>query len=108
MVPRRLWHVLTNVGQVLEHDMRTVVFDGFGHDFVSDTMRGCHTTVLIPVLRFLDSLSVGQAVTDAATACRKCVETRFLNIESGFSRAVSPAPQKRRYSDASVGGRIDH
>ena len=39
MVPRRFWDVLTNIGQVLEYDVRTVVFDGFGDDFVSDTMQ---------------------------------------------------------------------
>src|SRR6056297_1289296 len=39
MVPRRLWHVLTNVRQVLEHDMRTIVFDGFSHNFVGNSMQ---------------------------------------------------------------------
>ncbi len=37
MVPRRRWHVLTNISQVLEHDVRTVVFDGLSHDFGGNT-----------------------------------------------------------------------
>ena len=39
MVPRRCWDVLTNIAQVLEHDVRTVVFDGFSDDFVGDTVQ---------------------------------------------------------------------
>jgi hypothetical protein len=38
MVPRRFWPVRTNVGRALEHDMRTIVSEGFGDDLVGDTM----------------------------------------------------------------------
>ena len=87
MVPRRLWDVLTDVGQVLEYDMRAVVFDGFDYEFVGNTMQ--------EISKRPSSLRSTPAIASCAARVPHCCRSPRRFSYSRFQWLNSSADQNR-------------
>ena len=74
MMPLRLWQPLSNIGQILEYDYITIVFDGFHGDLIGDRVN-----VLFPPC-FFTLGETKQSVVGSLRAALLHLTTAFLKL----------------------------